>query len=66
MTGYKSYPNSPRALDMLLKLGIALAGADQQEAACKTFGLLTDKYPDTNAAFKTRLKQEMARGKCAG
>ncbi|HVW91649.1 MAG TPA: tol-pal system protein YbgF [Devosia sp.] len=66
VTGYKTYPNSPRAPDMLLKLGIALSGADQQAAACKTFGLLSDKFPNTTAAFKTRLKQEMARGKCAG
>jgi len=64
VTGYKSFPNSPRAPDMLLKLGIALAGAQQPDAACKTFGLLSTKYPNTTAAFKTRLKQEMARGKC--
>jgi TolA-binding protein len=49
---------------MLLKLGIALAGAQQQDAACKTFGLLAQKYPNTTTAFRTRLKQEMARGKC--
>ena len=65
VTGYKTYPDSPRAPDMLLKLGIALAGAQQQDAACKTFGLLAQKYPSTTTAFKTRLKQEMARGKCA-
>jgi tol-pal system protein YbgF len=66
VTGYKTYPDSPRAPDMLLKLGIALAGAHQQEAACKTFGLLSQKYPNTTTAFQTRLKQEMARGKCPG
>jgi len=64
VTGYKTYPDSPRAPDMLLKLGIALAGAQQQDAACKTFGLLSQKYPNTTTAFRTRLKQEMARGKC--
>jgi tol-pal system protein YbgF len=64
VTGYKTYPTSPRAPDMLLKLGIALAGADQQDAACKTFSLLSTKYPSTTTAFRTRLKQEMARGKC--
>jgi tol-pal system protein YbgF len=64
VTGYKAYPTSPRAPDMLLKLGIALAGAQQQDAACKTFGLLAQKYPNTTTAFRTRLKQEMARGKC--
>ena len=64
VTGYKSYPNSPRAPDMLLKLGIALSGAQQPDAACKTFGLLSQKYPNTTTAFKTRLRQEMAKGKC--
>ena len=64
VTGYKNYPDSPRAPDMLLKLGIALAGAQQQDTACKTFGLLAQKYPNTTTAFRTRLKQEMARGKC--
>lgn len=66
VTGYKSYPDSPRAPDMLLRLGTALAGANQPEASCKTFGLLAQKYPDTTGAFKTRLKQEMAKGKCPG
>lgn len=66
VTGYKTYPGSPRAPDMLLKLGIALSGAQQPEAACKTFGLLGQKFPNTSTAFKTRLKQEMAKGKCPG
>ena len=33
----RTIEKSPRAPDMLLKLGIALAGAQQQDAACKTF-----------------------------
>lgn len=66
VNGYKAYPNSPRAPDMLLKLGIALAGAQQNEAACKTFGLLVQKYSGTTAAFKSRLHDEMAKDKCAG
>ena len=64
VTGYKSYPTSPRAPDMLLKLGIALAGTQHVDAACKTFGLLASKYPNTTTAFRTRLKQEMARDQC--
>jgi tol-pal system protein YbgF len=64
VTGYKTYPDSPRAPDMLLKLGIALAGAQQPDASCKTFGLLAQKFPNTTTAFRTRLKQEMARAKC--
>jgi tol-pal system protein YbgF len=65
VTGYKTYPESPRAPDMLLKLGIALNGAQQPAASCKTFGLLSQKYPNTTTAFRTRLKQEMLRAKCA-
>ena len=64
VTGYKTYPESPRAPDMLLKLGIALNGAQQPAASCKTFGLLSQKYPNTTTAFRTRLKQEMVRAKC--
>jgi tol-pal system protein YbgF len=64
--GYKAYQDSPRAPDMLLKLGIALAGADQTDAACKTFGLLQQKYTGTTAAFKNRLRDEMAKAKCSG
>jgi tol-pal system protein YbgF len=64
--GYKAYQDSPRAPDMLLKLGIALAGAQQTDAACKTFGLLKQKYTGTTAAFKSRLRDEMAKDKCSG
>jgi len=64
--GYKAYQDSPRAPDMLLKLGIALAGAQQTDAACKTFGLLRQKYTGTTAAFKSRLRDEMAKDKCSG
>ena len=66
VNGYKTYPTSPRAPDMLLKLGIALAGAQQNEAACKTFGLLQQKYNGTTAAFKSQLHDEMAKDKCPG
>jgi tol-pal system protein YbgF len=64
--GYKAYQDSPRAPDMLLKLGIALSGANQTDAACKTFGLLQQKYTGTTAAFKNRLRDEMAKAKCSG
>jgi len=64
--GYKTYQDSPRAPDMLLKLGIALSGAEQADAACKTFGLLQQKYTGTTAAFKSRLRDEMAKAKCSG
>lgn len=66
VTGYKTYPDSPRAPDMLLKLGIALSGAQQPDAACKTFGLVASKYTNTTAAFRTLLKQQMAKANCQG
>ncbi len=66
VTGYKTYPDSPRAPDMLLKIGIALTGAQQLDAACKTFGLVASKYANTTAAFRTLLKQQMAKANCQG
>ena len=66
VNGYKKYQDSPRAPDMLLNLGIAFAGAKQPEASCKTFTLLSTRFPKVTPAFKTRLGKEMGKAKCTG
>jgi tol-pal system protein YbgF len=64
VTGFKSYPTAARAPDILLKLGIALNGADEQAAACKTFSEVGKRYPNVTPAFKSRLAQEASKAKC--
>ncbi|MDB5561082.1 MAG: ygbF [Hyphomicrobiales bacterium] len=64
VTGFKNYPTAARAPDILLKLGIALNGADEQAAACKTFGEIGKRYPNVTPAFKKRLGEEAGKAKC--
>jgi TolA-binding protein len=64
VTGFKNYPTAPRAPDILLKLGIALNGANEQAAACKTFSEVNKRYPNVTPAFRSRLAQEAGKARC--
>jgi tol-pal system protein YbgF len=62
--GYTRYRDSRRAPDIMLKLGVALAGAEQQDVACRTFFTLAQRYPDLSAAFRQRLGEEAQKAQC--
>lgn len=62
--GYTRYRDSRRAPDMLLKLGMALVGADQAEVGCRTFQTLRERYPELSAAFRQRLDEETQKAQC--
>ena len=62
--GYTKYRESRRAPDMLLKLGVALVGADQAEVGCRTFQTLRERYPELSAAFRQRLDEETQKAQC--
>ena len=62
--GYTKYRESRRAPDMLLKLGVALVGADQAEVGCRTFQTLRDRYPELSTAFRERLDAETLKAQC--
>ena len=64
LTGFQNYGSSPRAPDLLLKLGIALGGAGEQDTACRTFIEVTKRYSKQPAAFNQRLAEEKAKAKC--
>lgn len=61
---YQKNPDHPRAPDLLLKLGISLAGVGERETACRTFAEIDTRYPDTIPAFQTRLGEEKAKAQC--
>ncbi|QYO76136.1 tol-pal system protein YbgF [Devosia salina] len=61
---YQKNPDHPRAPDLLLKLGVSLAGVGERETACRTFAEIDVRYPDTIPAFKTRLAEEKAKAEC--
>jgi len=61
---YQKDPSHVRAPDLLLKLGVALAGVGERETACRTFAEVTSRYPDTIPAFQVRLAEEKAKAEC--
>lgn len=64
LTGFQNYESSERAPDLLLKLGIALQGAGETDAACRTFFEVSRRYPDQPTAFQARLQQERQSAAC--
>ncbi|WP_417310667.1 tol-pal system protein YbgF [Devosia sp.] len=62
--GYTRYRDSRRAPDIMLKLGVALAGAEQTDVACRTFSTLAERYPDLTPAFNQRLAEESQKAQC--
>lgn len=60
----RDFPSSKKAPDMMLKLGVALAGLNQRDLACATLGEIGKRYPNASAQFKQRVKQEQALASC--
>ena len=64
LTGFQNYERSARAPDLLLKLGIALAGAGEIDTACRTYFEVSKRYPNQPAAFNQRLQAERQKAQC--
>jgi len=62
--GYKRYPKSPKAPEQLLKLGMALARANQKQNACIALGQLDHDFPNPGATVKERANTEKKRLGC--
>ena len=61
---YQEYPNSGKAPDNRLKLGMSRAALDSQNDACGTFAELLKRYPQAAATILQRAKQERQRLSC--
>lgn len=64
LEGYQRWPNSSKAPDMLLKLGLSLAAMDQPNEACATLDKLAKDFPNAEQRIKTPADRERARLKC--
>ncbi len=64
LNAFQKAPESPRAPDLLLKLGMALSGAGERETACRTLAEIDKRYPDVTPVFTTRLAEEKVRAQC--
>ena len=61
---YQEYPNSGKAPDNLLKLGMSLSALGSQDDACGTFAELLKRYPQAAATVLQRAKRERQRLSC--
>ncbi len=61
---HKRVPNNSKGPDTLIKLGIALVGLGERDAACATFSEVAKKYPDATGATMSRAASEQQRAKC--
>jgi tol-pal system protein YbgF len=59
------YPNSSKAPDALLKLGIALNAIGARDRACAVFLELDRKYPQATAGLRQSSAREQQRAKCS-
>ncbi len=64
--GFRTYPDSRKAPDNLLKLGITLGEIDKVDKACRLFSELQSRFPDAPKNILRRAKTEQAELGCEG
>jgi tol-pal system protein YbgF len=62
--GVKSYPQSGKAPDNMLKLGMALAAMGQVPDACTAFSEVGKRYPQASDTLKDRVVKERQKNSC--
>jgi tol-pal system protein YbgF len=65
LTGYQKYPQSPKAPDSLVKLGLSLAKLNKKPEACAAFARFQKEYPSASGALRGRVTDERQRLKCS-
>ncbi|MBB3021631.1 tol-pal system protein YbgF [Microvirga lupini] len=59
------HPDTPKAPDALLRLGISLNGLGAKDRACAVFAELDRKYPQASAPVRQASEREQKRIKCS-
>ncbi len=62
--GYQDFPDSVKAPDNLLKLGMSLGKLDRKEDTCLTFAKLDEQFPNASPSIKQRVATESQRAGC--
>jgi tol-pal system protein YbgF len=62
--GYRKYPQSGKAADNLLKLGMSLGNVGQKKEPCLTFNQLAHDFPKASTNITERASQEKQRLGC--
>ncbi|MCO6179904.1 tol-pal system protein YbgF [Ciceribacter sp. RN22] len=64
LNAHQAYSSSPKAPEMLLKLGMSLAALDNTETACATLKEVTRRYPKASRAVVNKVATEQKRLSC--
>jgi len=64
VAGFEDYPNSEQAPSLLLRLGMALAGAGERETACRTYVEVLRRYPNEPSSFMQQVRLEQRDAQC--
>lgn len=64
LDGIQRYPNSTKAPDSMLKLGISLAKLGKSEESCAVFVEMQTKFPNLKNRLRKRMLKEMKAADC--
>lgn len=64
LNAHQTYNTSPKAPEMLLKLGMSLAALDNTETACATLREVSKRYPKASRAVVSKVASEQKRLSC--
>lgn len=64
LKAHQTYGKSPKAPEMLLKLGMSLAALDNNETACATYREVTKRYPKASRTVINKVASEQKRLGC--
>ena len=64
LNAHQAYSKSPKAPEMLLKLGMSLAALDNKDTACATLREVNKRYPKASPAVKAKVTSEQSRLAC--
>ena len=64
LDGVRNYPESPKAADNLLKLGMTVARLGQKDEACLTLSEVAARYPNADESVLRRVQVESQRAGC--
>ncbi|MCL6710057.1 tol-pal system protein YbgF [Pseudomonas sp. R2.Fl] len=64
LNAHQSYGTSPKAPEMLLKLGMSMSALDNNETACAIFAEVGKRYPKASRAVITKVATEQKRLSC--
>ena len=62
---FTKYPQSNKAADALLKMGLCMLNLNKKSEACTAFIALPNEYPNADASLKKRANTEAEKNKCS-